>query len=154
MSIRSQDGFTLVEALLSVAIFAIGFAGVYTLVGVSDRVMQNGLEREELNYQANEIIETLHLDVDNLAEYDDDLETTAASRSARASRGKKEQQNRLDRWDNRASGEGGTKKNRDNRRIRVVKRKVGGRDVNVVAVELTTRDGTNSIWLKRVFNAE
>lgn len=152
--IRNQDGFTLIEALVSVAIFAIGFAGVYTLVGVSDRVLQNGIEREELNYQANEIIETIHSDVENIAEYDDDLETTEARRSARKSKGKEKQQERLDRWRDRSRGEGGTKKHRDNRKIRVVKKKVGGKDVNVVAVELTTRDGKNSIWVKRVFNAE
>lgn len=149
--ISQQQGFTLIEALISVAIMAIGFAGVYTLVGISDRILQNSIDKETLNFQANEIIETLHSDQSNLAEYSG--KSLSSCTSLKASKGKDTQLKRMKRWCERAKGEVGDKRNHDRRKIHVEKKTIGGKDFNIVAVELSNKDGKNSIWVKRVFNA-
>jgi len=150
--IEDQKGFTLIEALVSVAIFAIGFAGVYALVGVSDRVLQNSVNRQQLNFQANEIVETLNSDPRNIAEYHG--KNLGRCSSLSVSKGKDEQLKRLKRWCERSSGETGEKKSNDQRRIQVIKKSLGNREVNVASIELTSNDGKNTVTLKRTFNAD
>ena len=149
--IERQQGFTLIEALVSVAILAIGFAGVYSLVGVSNRVLHNSISKEQLNLQANEIIETLHSDPANITEYHGkdigNCETLSVSAD------KAEQLKRLQRWCERVKGETGNPKSGDRRTIQVVKRTVDGDAANVVSVDLRSEDGTNTISVKRVFRA-
>ena len=65
----NKQAFTLIEALVSVAIMAIGFAGVYVLVSTSTAVLNDSIEREKLNYRAAEIIETLHSDQGQIESY-------------------------------------------------------------------------------------
>ena len=56
MITKNKNAFTLIEALVSVAITAIGFAGVYALVTVSNGVMSDTIDKEKLKYQNTEII--------------------------------------------------------------------------------------------------
>ena len=51
MMTKNKNAFTLIEALVSVAITAIGFAGVYALVTVSNGVMSDTIDKEKLKYQ-------------------------------------------------------------------------------------------------------
>ncbi len=44
----NKQAFTLIEALVAVAIMAIGFAGVYGLVSTSNRVLSDSIDREKL----------------------------------------------------------------------------------------------------------
>lgn len=150
--IRDQQGFTLIESLVSVAILAIGFAGVFGLVGVSDRMLHNSMEREELDDQSNEILETLYSDTSNIEVYKDkDLSNCGAIKVAK---GKDLQLKQMQRWCNRIKNEMGTQQGQDRRKIHVTKTTIaGGRTVYVVAIELTSKDGTNSSWVKKVFNA-
>ena len=69
MMIKNKKAFTLIEALVSVAITAIGFAGVYALVTVSNGVMSDTIDKEKLKYQNTEIIESLNADQTNIMEY-------------------------------------------------------------------------------------
>jgi len=149
--ITDQQGFTLIEALISVAIMAIGFAGVYTLVGVSDHILQNSIDRETLNFQANEIIETLHSDQSNLAEYSG--KSLSSCTSLKASKGKEKQLKRMKRWCERVKGEVGQKRNSDTRKIHVVKKTFNGKNFNIVAIELSGKNGKNHVAVKKVFNA-
>ena len=48
---NAKKAFTLIEALVSVAIIAIGFAGVYALVSTSSRVMSDSIDKEKLKFQ-------------------------------------------------------------------------------------------------------
>ena len=50
MMTKNKKAFTLIEALVSVAITAIGFAGVYALVTVSNGVMSDTIDKEKLKY--------------------------------------------------------------------------------------------------------
>jgi type IV pilus assembly protein PilV len=83
----NKQAFTLIEALMSVAIMAIGFAGVYALVSTSSRVLSNSIDREKLNFQADEIIESLHADRANILEYNGkDLSKCASLKTKKAKR--------------------------------------------------------------------
>ena len=48
---NSKNAFTLIEALVSVAITAIGFAGVIALVSTSNEVMNKSIDKEKLKFK-------------------------------------------------------------------------------------------------------
>ena len=148
---KNEQGFTLIEVLVSVVIILIGFVAVITLVSVSDRTLQNSVDRAQLNAQANEIIETLHLDQSNIAEYDN--KNIGKCGSLSTSKGKADQLARLKQWCERMKGESGEAASKDKRIVRVTKKKIGQREVNIVTVELTSKDGRNTVFTKRVFYA-
>ena len=56
---NTKSAFTLIEALVSVAITAIGFAGVYGSVATSNTVMSDTIDKEKLKFQNSEIIESI-----------------------------------------------------------------------------------------------
>jgi type IV pilus assembly protein PilV len=148
----NKQAFTLIEALMSVAIMAIGFAGVYALVSTSSRVLSDSIDREKLNFQAAEIIESLHADQANILEYNGkDLSRCA---SLKTKKGKEDQLTRLKAWCQKLQGEVGDKRSQDKRRIRVVKKKVGQKYVYVVSIDLSGKDNKKTVFMKRVFNAE
>lgn len=47
-----ESGFTLIEAVVALAIIGISFAGVFGLVTISDRSLQGAIERERMKMQA------------------------------------------------------------------------------------------------------
>jgi type IV pilus assembly protein PilV len=148
----NKQAFTLIEALVSVAIMAIGFAGVYALVSTSNRILGDSIDREKLNFQASEIIESLHADQANILEYNGkDLSKCA---SLKTKKGKEDQLTRLKAWCTKLQGEVGDKRTQDKRRIRVVKKKVGQKYVYVVSIDLSGKDNKKTVFMKRVFNAE
>jgi type IV pilus assembly protein PilV len=148
----NKQAFTLIEALVSVAMMAIGFAGVYALVSTSNRILADSIDREKLNFQASEIIESLHADQANILEYNGkDLSKCA---SLKTKKGKEDQLTRLKAWCTKLQGEVGDKRTQDKRRIRVVKKKVGQKYVYVVSIDLSGKDNKKTVFMKRVFNAE
>ena len=148
----NKQAFTLIEALVSVAIMAIGFAGVYGLVSTSNRVLSDSIDREKLNFQASEIIETLHADQANILEYHNkDLSSCSG---LKVKKGKDNQLEKLKRWCNKVHGEVGQKRSQDKRRIRVEKKQVGQKYVYVVSIDLAGKDGSKTVFMKKVFNAE
>jgi len=148
----NKQAFTLIEALVSVAMMAIGFAGVYALVSTSNRILGDSIDREKLNFQASEIIESLHADQANILEYNGkDLSKCA---SLKTKKGKEDQLTRLKAWCTKLQGEVGDKRTQDKRRIRVVKKKVGQKYVYVVSIDLSGKDNKKTVFMKKVFNAE
>ena len=148
----NKQAFTLIEALMSVAIMTIGFAGVYGLVSTSNRVLSDSIDREKLNFQAAEIIESLHADQANILEYNGkDLSKCS---NLKTKKGKEDQLTRLKAWCQKLQGEVGDKRSQDKRRIRVVKKKVGQKYVYVVSIDLSGKDNKKTVFMKRVFNAE
>ena len=148
----NKPAFTLIEALVSVAIMAIGFAGVYALVSTSNQVLSDSIDREKLNFQASEIIESLHADQANILEYhNQDLSSCA---NLKTKTGMDDQLVRLKRWCEKVKGEIGNKRGQDKRRIRVEKKQVGGKYVYVVSIDLAGKDGKKTVFMKRVFNAQ
>ena len=149
---KSKNAFTLIEALVSVAITAIGFAGVYALVSTSNLVMNDSIAREKLKFQNTEIIESLHADQENILEYNG--KDLSSCNSIKTSKDKEKQLKRLKAWCEKLQGEVGDKRSQDKRIIRVVKQKVGQNYVYVVSIELSGKSDKKSVFMKRIFNAD
>jgi hypothetical protein len=144
-----KNAFTLIEALVSAAITAIGFAGVYGLVTTSNSVMRDTIDKEKLKFQNTEIIESLGADQANLMEYNGkDLSNCT---TLTTTIGSDDQLARLKNWCNKINGEVGEKRTQDRRIIRVERRQVGQNFVNIVSLEFNGRDSGKSVFMKRVF---
>ena len=148
---NTKKAFTLIESLVSVVLMAIGFAGVYSLVSTSNTILNDSIEREKLSFQASEIIESLHADQPNILEYNG--KDLSQCNNIKVNKGKEDQLTRLKAWCQKLQGELGDKRNQDKRLIRVVKTKVGNKNVYVVSIELSGKSDKKTVFMKRVFNA-
>ena len=148
---NTKKAFTLIESLVSVVLMAIGFAGVYSLVSTSNTILNDSIEREKLSFQASEIIESLHADQPNILEYNG--KDLSQCNNIKVNKGKEDQLTRLKAWCQKLQGELGDKRNQDKRFIRVVKTKVGDKNVYVVSIELSGKSDKKTVFMKRVFNA-
>jgi len=54
-----KQAFTLVEVLVASVIIAIGFAGVYAIVGMSNKVFNDAIERQRFNFKASKAMESV-----------------------------------------------------------------------------------------------
>jgi prepilin-type N-terminal cleavage/methylation domain-containing protein len=148
---NQKNAFTLIESLVSVAITAIGFAGVYTLVGTSNTVISNTIDKEKLAFQNIEIIETIGADQANIMQYHGkDLSNCTQLTTAT---GMDDQLKRLKNWCNKLEGEVGDKRSQDKRVINVERKTVGNSDVFIVSLELNAKNNKKSVFMKRVFYA-
>jgi len=149
----NKPAFTLVEALISVVLMAIGFAGVYSLVTTSNRIFHETIERQKLNFQANAIVETLQADRAQIEEYSS-KDLTRCDRLGGGS-GKSKHLESMKRWCEKLNGDvGGKKSFSDKRFIGVEKKKDGlGNDIYIATVELSGKDG-KTVYVKRVFYAK
>ena len=144
---NSKNAFTLIEALVSVAITAIGFAGVIALVSTSNDVMSKSYDKEKLKFQNTEIMEVLNGDQANIMEYNGkDLSQCA---DLVTSEGKEQQLARLQNWCNKIQGEVGNKRTQDSRIIRVERRVIGDEAVFIVSLEMSGKND-KSVFMKRV----
>ena len=156
----NKQAFTLIEVLVSVAIIAIGFAGVYSLVTTSNSILYDSIDREKLNYQASEIVEVLHSDpnqIEGYAHTNLDSINCDSIKLKDTNKGKEEQLTRLKSWCKKMQGEvrvKGNRKGKGLRQIRVEKKTVNGKDVYIVSINLSAKGDKKTVFLKRVFNAD
>ena len=59
-TLQKPQGFTIIEAIVSLAIFAIAFSGLYFFFGMAHQAYNNSEKRMHLNLMANHILETIH----------------------------------------------------------------------------------------------
>ena len=148
---NNKSAFTLIEALVSVAITAIGFAGIYGLVSTSNEVLSDTIDKEKLKFQNTEIIESIGSDQANIMEYNGkDLSNCTALTTAT---GKDDQLIKLKNWCSKINGEVGTKRANDKRIIRVEKKQVGSNFVYIVSLEFNGKNDKKSVFMKQVFYA-
>lgn len=77
-----ENGFSLIEAMIAMAIMSISFVGVYTLTGYSSNTLKTSADRQKLQIIANQMFELIENDYDNIDNYDDmDFTTCVAPTS-------------------------------------------------------------------------
>jgi len=148
----NKKAFTLIEALVSVAIMAIGFAGVYALMIASNSVLYDAIDREKLNFQAAEVIETIYADLRQIRAYKfSNLDSNNCdSLACEDQQGCAEAQlNKLKNWCRKLRGDIGVGGGQNIHRIKVSD---GGDDVYIVSVDFSVRDDKKTVFMKRVFN--
>ena len=151
-SLASREaGFTLLEVMISMVIIVIGIAAVFGFVSVSDDVMQNAKHREQLDMMITDVIETVHSDQEHIAEYSGKELKSCSGLST--SQGKAKQLKHLKNWCNQLTSNVGDLKGADARGIKKFQKTDLGKTVTVIEIELTSKDGKNLIFAKRVFNA-
>ena len=144
---NSKNAFTLIEALVSVAITAIGFAGVIALVSTSNDVMSKSYDKEKLKFQNTEIMEVLNGDQANIMEYNG--KDLSQCTDLVTSEGMEQQLARLQNWCNKIQGEVGSKRTQDSRIIRVERRVIGDEAIFIVSLEMSGKND-KSVFMKRV----
>ncbi len=55
----ASQGFTLVEALVGMVVFTVGFSGLFLFFNISQQVISDSQRKMHLNFVANQIIETI-----------------------------------------------------------------------------------------------
>ncbi len=66
---RAQSGFTLIEAMVSVAILSIGFAGLYATMGASVTLLNQSNKRGQLDYFVQTVMDDVSVDIDEVVQY-------------------------------------------------------------------------------------
>jgi|SaaInlV_165m_DNA_1040744.scaffolds.fasta_scaffold18226_2 type IV pilus assembly protein PilV len=156
----NKQAFTLIEALVSVVIVAIGFAGVYSLVITSNSILYDSIDREKLNYQAAEIVETIHSDPAQIEGYaHTNLDNTSCDsiKLKDPNKGVEQQLTHLKSWCKKMQGEvkvKGHKIGKGLRQIRVEKKEVDGKNVYIVSINLSAKGDKKTVFIKKVFNAD
>ena len=67
---NNESGLSILEALVAVVVFILGFAGIYMMSTLSNRAMISSIERDKLNMVSTMVIESMIIDTDNIAKYD------------------------------------------------------------------------------------
>ena len=147
----NEKGFTLIEVMISIFIVAIGIVAVFGFVSISDQAIQNAYQRERLNMVVTDVIETVHADEANLAQYSG--KTLKACSGLTTAAGKEKQKKHLKRWCGHLTEKSGEVMATDIRKITSINKVIGGKSVNIVTVELTSEGGENLMFGKRVFYA-
>ena len=71
MNISLRDGFTLIEAVVSIAIVSIGFVGIYSVFVVAEKSLAKTFEKNRLILTASSMIEDIGSDQININDFRD-----------------------------------------------------------------------------------
>ena len=101
MNIPSRDGFTLMEAVVSIAIVSIGFVGIYSVFVVAEKSLAKTFEKNRLILTASSMIEDIGSAKDNLEAFkeinlDQDVDIDDAEQEDRLNKMKDKWKKRLD----------------------------------------------------------
>ena len=97
----SRDGFTLMEAIVSIAIVSIGFVGIYSVFVVAEKSFAKTFEKNRLILTASSMIEDIGSAQDNLIDFkeinlDQDVDIDDAEQEDRLNKMKDKWKKRLD----------------------------------------------------------
>ena len=97
----SRDGFTLMEAIVSIAIVSIGFVGIYSVFVVAEKSFAKTFEKNRLILTASSMIEDIGSAPDNLIDFKEinlnqDVDIDDAEQEDRLNKMKDKWKKRLD----------------------------------------------------------
>ena len=101
MNIPSRNGFTLMEAVVSIAIVSIGFVGIYSVFVVAEKSFAKTFEKNRLILTASSMIEDIGSAPDNLIDFKEinlnqDVDIDDAEQEDRLNKIKNKWKKRLD----------------------------------------------------------
>ena len=81
-----SKGFSLIEAMISAAIMALGFVGVFTLIAASEQFTSRSIAKQKMQMIANQIVEVIESDLANIDSYTMNLNLAVCTPPATADR--------------------------------------------------------------------
>jgi len=148
MNIPSRDGFTLMEAVVSIAIVSIGFVGIYSVFVVAEKSLAKTFEKNRLILTASSMIEDIGSAQDNLEAFkeinlDQDVDIDDAEQEDRLNKMKDKWKKRLDKAKH---------KNTDEAPVKLKDSSVeeGEDDQNLLTVEMEGKQGVE-VTFHRLF---
>ena len=150
----NKNAFTLIEALVAVAILTIGFAGVYSLVLSSLQALEKSVDREKLAFQSTEMIESMEYDKNNITSYQ--TENLVDCENIKPLQGKEKQMNLIKGWCKKMASEVGSVRQNKNRKISVEKKNsiIGDGEVYVLTIDISGKEEEgNNIYIRKVVHA-
>ncbi len=142
--IKNSAGFSLIEAMIAMAIMSISFVGVYTLTGYASNSLKSSADRQKMQIVANQMFELIENDHANIDSYNNmDFTTCAAPTSGQT---QTYHQNRYN-WCRMLNDAAGTSATGDTRMIKVT---TSGTNKNVRII-LESRNKGAQIVINRVY---
>lgn len=152
MSPSRQRGFSLLEALVAVAISSIGLAGVYAMVSHSIERLDNATQRQSLQAVASEILGVMDANVDELTGFQQSLTDCANLPDRIGSALTDDNKSLMLSWCQRLEVEQGVATVQATRSITVsAVARADGVSFRVVNLELTDAQGQTRVAFKRIF---
>jgi len=140
---KGCKGFSLIEAMVATAIIGVGFVGTMTLTGVAQQSSNESILRQKLQMQANQILEIIESDIDNIDDYNLDLSECPASAGATTIEAREYE------WCTRMENEAGAATANDTRTVTVTTLADGSKAVEILLEALGGRVQT---IMKRVYD--
>ncbi len=141
----SEQGFTLIEAIVATGIIGIGFVGVFSMTSASEEIIRKSLTKQILQMQAEQIFENIENDISNIDNYNfdlincDDLDSTDTEITTV----------NLNKWCQRINGTVISPTTNDKRIITVTDFSEGGKIVDIL---FEAYNGQVQIAMKRVYD--
>jgi len=135
-----EDGFSLMEAVVSIAIISIGFVGIYSVFVVAEKSLAKSFEKNRLMVTASSMVEEISSDQDNLDNFKEmDLDLTDGhynneETERKINRARKKWKKRLEQSHHKDTDQAPTK---------LTDIAVDGEDQNLLAVEMKGKQGVN-----------
>ena len=134
MNIPSRDGFTLMEAVVSIAIVSIGFVAIYSVFVVAEKSFAKTFEKNRLILTASSMIEDIGSSRDNLLDFKEislnqDVNIDDAEQEDKLNTIKNKKKKRLDRAKHKNTDEAPVK-------LQDFSVEEGGDDQNLLTIEM------------------
>lgn len=143
---NKQEGFSLLEAMISSAIIGVGLVGVVSLTAFSENYMQRSVIRHKMQMVADNMMEVIESDLSNIDSYTMDFTACPSAVEGAAT-----YQVRRFEWCQTMDDKLGIATVNEIRRIVVTTQSDGKRAVEIL---LEDSDGATQIVMKRLFDVD
>lgn len=143
-SVKMESGFSLVEAMVATVIIGVAFAGIYNIALFSSKTLNASSDRQKLQLIADQMMEVIESDIDNIDFYDLDFTTCNAPDSGET---EDYHLNRY-RWCRMLNSSVNTPATGDTREIAINSTSDG----KLVTITLDSRNGETNVVMKRLFS--
>ena len=137
---NKNDGFSIIEALTAVVLFALGIIVINVMVTGSNRIIENSVTRDELNLATSMILEDITRNALNIkdygieaSEYDCKLTNNGTGLHNKDKK----------RWSEKIKSKFGKSKKPDPQKciVKAEKKTMGNKDVLIVTIEIIDSNG-------------